>query len=200
MDIPEKIKKTIRERFAEVPNTDLEYFFKICTYKKLKNKEVFIHAGTLERKLFYIISGVTRGYVINEDDTETNLFLRPEGGLTMAYDQLLEKNPTQCNFEAILESEVLLFDMDEFESLCANNPSLYKIYIWALKNGASLMAKRVVSMIQNTPEQRYENLLKAYPIFFQKAFNKHIANYLGITPVSLSRMIKRIKERKKNTK
>ena len=46
-------------------------------------------------------------------------------------------------------------------------------------------------MIDKSPEERYEELLQQSPQFFQTAFNKHIANYLGITAVSLSRIIRR---------
>jgi len=46
-------------------------------------------------------------------------------------------------------------------------------------------------LIDKMPEKRYEQLIETHPQFFQKAYNKHIANYLGITSVSLSRIIKR---------
>lgn len=43
-------------------------------------------------------------------------------------------------------------------------------------------------------EERYDALLARSPGFFQKAFLKHIANYLGMTPGSLSTIMKRKKE------
>lgn len=41
---------------------------------------------------------------------------------------------------------------------------------------------------KNTPQQRYEELLKEYPNIIQRVPQHYIASYLGITPVSLSRI------------
>ncbi len=45
-----------------------------------------------------------------------------------------------------------------------------------------------LSRIKNTPQQRYEELLKEYPGIVQRVPQHYIASYLGITPVSLSRI------------
>jgi CRP-like cAMP-binding protein len=90
---------------------------------------------------------------------------------------------------------VLLFDLDEFEELCKNSSALSMLYVETLKSTLLSVTRRLESMILHSPEERYENLLKTSPLFFKKAFNKHIANYLGITNVSLSRIIKRSKNR-----
>lgn len=45
-----------------------------------------------------------------------------------------------------------------------------------------------LSRIKNTPQQRYEELLKEYPNIIQRVPQHYIASYLGITPVSLSRI------------
>jgi FixJ family two-component response regulator len=60
-----------------------------------------------------------------------------------------------------------------------------------------IMQYRIEESLTKLPVERYINLLNKNPELFQKVFNKHIANYLGITPVSLSRIRKRIYERTK---
>lgn len=193
------IKNNFNKKFPEIPFEVWDEFLKICEYKKCKNKEIIIPAGTTTRKTFYIISGVVRGYSINKNGEELNLFLRPDGTFTIPFDQLLEKTPTKYTFESILQAEILLFDLDDFEALCNRLPVLYNMYLWALKSAIVIVTGRVEAMIEKTPEERYQQLLSNYPIFFQKAFNKHIANFLGITPVSLSRIIKRMKNRTTET-
>ena len=143
----------------------------------------------------FILSGVIRGYSTNANGEQLNLFLRPEGYFAAPYDQLFGNVPTKYSYESILLSDVLLFDLTEFEELCRQIPSFYEMYIWGLKSAVANSTYRIELMIEKTPEERYELLLKNYPIYFQKAFNKHIANYLGITPVSLSRIVKRTKEK-----
>ena len=59
-----------------------------------------------------------------------------------------------------------------------------------LVNGFITLKERMLSMINLTAEQRYEQLLIAKPEIFQHASLKTIASYLGITDTSLSRIRK----------
>jgi hypothetical protein len=52
--------------------------------------------------------------------------------------------------------------------------------------------RHFLSFIRDTPEQRYLNLLKEQPHIIQRVPQHYIATYLGITPVSLSRIRKRL--------
>jgi CRP-like cAMP-binding protein len=107
---------------------------------------------------------------------------------------LFENKPTKYTFEAILECELLIFNMVDLENLAKKNPAIFDLYIWSIKEMMAMMIYRIETMIHLSPEERYMDLLEKYPLLFQTVFNKHIANFLGITPVSLSRIIKRMKD------
>ncbi len=47
-----------------------------------------------------------------------------------------------------------------------------------------------------SPEQRYLKFIQDHPVLLNRAPIKYIANVLGITPVSLSRIRKRISNKK----
>jgi DNA-directed RNA polymerase specialized sigma subunit len=49
-----------------------------------------------------------------------------------------------------------------------------------------------VSFVTQTPEERYRLLLENGQNLLKRIPQRYIANYLGITPVSLSRIRKRI--------
>jgi CRP-like cAMP-binding protein len=48
--------------------------------------------------------------------------------------------------------------------------------------------KLFLSRIKNSPQHRYEELLRETPEIFKRVPHHYIASYLGITPVSLSRI------------
>jgi CRP-like cAMP-binding protein len=52
--------------------------------------------------------------------------------------------------------------------------------------------RHFLSLIKDTPEQRYLNLIKEKPHIVHRVPQQHIATYLGITPVSLSRIRNRL--------
>jgi len=49
-------------------------------------------------------------------------------------------------------------------------------------------AKLFLSRIKNNPQKRYEELLQENPEILQRVAQHYIASYLGITPISLSRI------------
>jgi CRP-like cAMP-binding protein len=61
-----------------------------------------------------------------------------------------------------------------------------------LVRGYAALKARMLSMITDTAEERYEKLLQSNPEVFQHAALKHIASYLGITDTSLSRIRKEL--------
>jgi len=191
-----QIKNILRSTYPFLKDRDIEQFLKIANYQSLKNKEIFIHAGQNSKHIFFILSGMIRGYFINQKGEEKNIFLRPEHTISGAPDSLFQNKPTKYTFESILETKILVFSFEQFQELSTQFPNINKIQLAALYENLQTLLFRVESLIDKLPEERYEELLEESPQFFQTAFNKHIANYLGITPNSLSRIIKRKKEGK----
>ncbi len=175
--------------FLSVKESDL--LFANSEIKKLRNREVIIKAGQKRAEVFYILQGMVRGYFINQKGEEKNIFLRPEFTFTGPPDTLFSDQVTKYTFEAIQETEVLLLNYPKFLELAAHNPGINRVHILSLQENLQTLLFRVEGLVDQSPAERYETLLKRSPQFFQTAFHKHIANYLGITPVSLSRIIKR---------
>lgn len=190
----EQIKIILKDTFPFLKEKDVNVLLEISKQRRMKNKEVFIKSGQTSQQLFFIINGMMRGYFINKKGEEKNIFLRPEHTLTGAPECLFHNQPTKYTFESILESDLLIFEKEDIQNIMQTHSNITKIYIEGLQENIMTLIFRVESLIDLTPAERYETLLTRSPQFFQTAFNKHIANYLGMTPVSLSRIIKRRKQ------
>lgn len=187
----------LHQTFPFLGAEDLDLLLRYGNYTPVANKEIIISQGETQKKIFFILSGMARGYYVTPEGNEKNLFLRPERTITGAPDTLFSNLPTQYTFEAIQSTHLLIFRLEDIEALAKAHPGIAQVYIWALKENLQTMVYRVESLVLNTPEERYESLLERSPEFFKNAFLKHIANYLGITPVSLSRIMKRNSSQKK---
>ena len=185
--------KILQQSYPFLKKEDIEVLLKNAQYRLLKNKEEIICRGELTYQTFFILSGMMRGYFINRKGEEKNIFLRPEHTISGAPDCLFENKPTRYTFEAILATHVLIFDQRVLLQLAPMYPNINQLYIAALQENIQTLVGRVEALIDQSPAERYEELLNRSPQFFQRAFHKHIANYLGITPVSLSRIINRRK-------
>ncbi len=67
-----------------------------------------------------------------------------------------------------------------------------QLYLNILKEAVVRLTYRIESLTMLSNEERYKELLKLNPNFLKKSYAKHIASYLGITNVSLSRIIKKL--------
>jgi CRP-like cAMP-binding protein len=181
----------LKQTYPYLNDLEITALLRIGTYQHCQNRTKIITKGEKTKTIFFILSGMVRGYFMNEKGEEKNIFLRPEYTLTGAPDTLFSNLATKYTFEAILETHILKFDFNEFQNLSQSHPNLTQIYIDALQENVQTLILRVESLIDKSPEERYDALLQQNPHFFQTAFNKHIANYLGITAVSLSRIIRR---------
>ena len=186
-----QITQILKESFPFLKDEDIEAFISICEPTKAPNKEVLIKGGEVSHSLYFILDGLIRGYFTNEKGLEKNIFLRPERTMSGAPNSIFRNEPARYTFEAVGECQLLKFKVKDMMMLAEKIPGISRIYITGLQETIDSLIFRVESLIDKMPEKRYEQLIETNPQFFQKAYNKHIANYLGITSVSLSRIIKR---------
>ena len=67
-------------------------------------------------------------------------------------------------------------------------PSLRDKFMWFLLQRMGNYGRLFLSRIKDGPQQRYEALLREQPEIIRRIPQHYIASYLGITPVSLSRI------------
>lgn len=91
----------------------------------------------------------------------------------------------------------MFFDYSNFEALAFQYPNIMKWLLNIFKEIIILQNYRIETFISMTAKERYLNLIKLNPSFLKNSYAKYIANFLGITPVSFSRIVKEIKQKKK---
>jgi hypothetical protein len=69
-----------------------------------------------------------------------------------------------------------------------NTEDQYKTWVILLENLALQQLEREIDLMTNSPKERYERVLKRSPQLFQQIPHKYIANYLRMTPETLSRL------------
>jgi CRP-like cAMP-binding protein len=92
--------------------------------------------------------------------------------------------------------------MEDTTVFVIRKENLYKLYTECNKyeTFGRLMAEQValrateiaMSLSSDKPEERFQNLIKKQSDIFQRIPQKYIANFLGVSPESLSRIRSRI--------
>ncbi len=150
-------------------------------------KTILLEEGKVADRLFFIRKGCLRLFFYNEGKDITFQFFF-EGDFVASFDSLYKRKPSLFSLESIEQTEVSAIKREEFYNLMEQIPWLRREYEEKLIERFHVYQQLFLSRIKNAPQQRYEELLKEYPNIIQRVPQHYIASYLGITPVSLSRI------------
>jgi CRP-like cAMP-binding protein len=115
--------------------------------------------------------------------------------LISSYRSFLKRIPGGLFIEAMDPSEIICFTHSSLQQLLADSRTAFRMEQFGRSIAEYLICcyeERVYSFITQSPEERYASLLHDQPTFLQRIPQHYLANYLGITPVSLSRIRKRM--------
>jgi CRP-like cAMP-binding protein len=190
-----QIEQLLQKHCPTLSKNERIAFLEQTEYRHFESKEIILNNSLRIKQAFIILQGSIRGYFFDQNGEERNVILRSEGVFSGDANVLFLDEPKKTIFEAISPTDALIFDFTKFEKMIWENEGLMRLYINVLKDAITVLTYRVNSMASMSNEERYIDLLKKNPSFLKDTFNKHIANYLGITPVSLSRIISRLKKK-----
>jgi CRP-like cAMP-binding protein len=182
--------------FAEFTLEDVQAVFSLTRKKTLKAGETLVNAGDMYRKLCYIKSGLMRAYIINSRGEESTLFFRAEDQHIAPYDCIFDNKPSRFFIEAFEDTVLHEIDYEVLQKFLERHPRYEKARKYFLQKLLMENLLRVESFILLPPKERYMQFVKENPQLVQRVPDKYLASILGITPVSLSRIRKRIKQAK----
>ncbi len=181
-------------RFVELSDDEWLLFSQGLCIERLKKKAYFVEAGKVCRKVGLLVSGSVRFFMVKEGAEITNYFCMEDEWVS-SYTSFVQQRPSAVYIEA-LEDTVLITFSHQYLQQCYASPQLGH----KMERFRRLIAEycincfedRIGSFLFQSPEERYIKLLESGSHVLQRIPQHYIANYLGITPVSLSRIRRRI--------
>lgn len=165
----------------------VEAFEQRLEYRSVLAKTVLLREGEVAQKMFFVRKGCLRLYFYNAGNDITFQFFF-EGSVVASFDSWHKRQPSQFSLESIEPTELVVVPREAFDALIHAVPSLRDRYEEVLIERFHAYQQLFLSRIKNTPQQRYEELLRERPDVLLRVPQHYIASFLGITPVSLSRI------------
>lgn len=188
------MKYPIISQIRKIKLSSIISLIRNATKKSIKKGDIIIPANTVGKDVFYIRKGLIRSYYYDTEKFEEITFqLYPEHHTIMNLDAILFDEPSDFTYQALEDTKVYKISYDVLMELTAKNPEFLELSRRHIgKNAMKRAFQRVKSFVFLSPEERYQQYLKDYPNIANRVPDKYIANVLGITPISLSRIRKRI--------
>jgi len=151
----------------------------------VKKGEILQRSGDQARKAYYVKKGLLRSYTIDEKGKEHIFIFAPEDWYISDIDADMNHNAADLFMDAVEDSVVLEFDRSDVDF---DNIDIHQVDLKKLVKRVAVLQKRVIMLMSATAQERYEDFLQTYPSIVQRAPQRMIASYLGITPEALSKI------------
>jgi len=178
--------------FRGLEPEDLAGLFQLAAVRTLAAGEIYIREGSVTPKLAYIRNGLLRAWCKKENGDEATLILRWENQFVASIDTIIHRRPSRYIYQALEDTTLVEADYDAAMTIIDQSPKLSASRSTFLLHMLSMSVDRVEAFVLLSPEERYRKMLDEKPDIINRVADKHLATFLGITPVSLSRIRKRI--------
>lgn len=160
--------------------------------RKLVKDDFYARKGRHANEVAFILEGSMRQFYTHQDEEKTTYFFF-EDHLVSAYMSCISAKPSELSIIAMTDCRLLAFTYSDLKKLYAARPVWEGFGRRIAEYLAMGLEERMVDLLMLTPEERYLRLLNSNKHkIIERIPQQYIANYLGITPVSLSRIRKRI--------
>lgn len=182
---------------VQLSETELDLINTYFEVIKLRKKEFLLQDGRICNFIGFVGEGTIRHFHV-KDGVEKTCDISFENSWVTDFQSFLNETVCVMNLQAMEDSTVYII----------KKQNLYKVYTECSKyeTFGRLMAEQVaqrateiaMSLSSEKPEERFQNLIQKQPDLFQRVPQKYIANFLGISPESLSRIRNRIMKKSKS--
>jgi CRP-like cAMP-binding protein len=155
----------------------------------LKRGDFLIKSGQVERYTYLIESGAVAVKLFKENESHTIRF-GYSGSFLNSIPSFFDDSPSLFDIIAIRKTRVRAFAKSRLFEVLDSDPKLKDAYISVLENLATQFVEREIDLLASSPAERYQRVLKRSPKLFEEIPLKHIAEYLRMSPETLSRLRK----------
>lgn len=185
--------KELRKKYDFLQFDDLVRLMSIGKVQQLAKNEHFIKEGDVSKKVGFILKGLIRFYHL-KDGEEYNLIFKHEYQMVSSFESIVLNLPSTYSFEALEDTTLLVYDYDKMEELFAKYPKLERFGRYFIQHELARAVRIFETHLFLSPEARYLKFMEEYAHLMNRVSLKHLASFLGVTPVSLSRIRKRVAE------
>lgn len=164
----------------------------LCTIVELPANALLQNIGKTCKTIYFVQKGIARIFYYKEGVDITEYFAF-KNDLIIRAESLFSGSPSQKGIETLKETSFIAIPAEHLFALFDKHLNIERLYRKLIEKSYTETLQRVAQFQLYSPEERYLQLLKKSPHLVQHIPLKHIASFLGITQVSLSRIRARLR-------
>ena len=174
--------------FTDEEIQDIQHLF---VEKNLKKGEFWVKEGEFNSDILFLNKGMLRSYFVKRE-VEKTFDLVIENQILTATESYASGLPSTDFIQAVEDTYLSVITKDNLEILYSKSFKWERVGRIIIEYYTIEKEIRIRSFISETAQERYERLTKDQPELMQRTPQIYLANFLGITPQSLSRLRRKI--------
>ncbi|MBM4782680.1 MAG: Crp/Fnr family transcriptional regulator [Archangiaceae bacterium] len=175
---------------ARTLRAEIDQLARSGTLVSVKRGQLLLREGEVAEHAFLVRTGALRSFTTpNAHDVTFQFFL--EGSLVSSFESFRTRTPSRFSVEAIEDTEVVRLSRPVVTKALAD-AGTSALWSEALARRLETYMRRVESLITESALERYQRLRRESPELVARVHQHYLASYLGITPVSLSRLRRKL--------
>lgn len=180
-------------------DADIKKFLAKAVIREVKKKTILLKEGEISCEVYFVIKGCIRLFYVKDGDEISECFFT-EGIMGGAHDSFISQTPSRNWLETIEDCTLFTLSYSNLQLLYAEIPLMNELVRKVMEERFVYLQQLFTSHILDSPEQRYEKLVRERPDLINRVPQHQLATFLGITKVSLSRIRTRTQKREKTKK
>lgn len=173
--------------FSEVKR----FFLQNGKVLKMKKNDYFVRQGDPYDFLGFLENGTTRYIRFDNRGKEHIVGYSFVGDFVSDYCSMVKKSNSMTSIQAVTDCTVYLISRTELETYFNTNIDTEHFGRKVAEGLFVEMHRRLLSFYCDTPEERYQSLIKRSPELLQMISLKEIASFIGVTPETVSHIRKK---------
>ena len=187
----EKFRHTA-DKVVSIPEAEWEYLVPHLLERTFEKGEYLITAGDVADNFYFIVRGLVRFFYSTEDGKEFNKHFAMENGFAGSFQSLVLHEPCGFFIQALERTDTIVLPNQLLCELYERHSCWERLGRRNAENLALAKEAREKELLLDSLEIRYRRFLKEFPGLADRVAQYHIASYLGVTDVALSRIRRKI--------
>lgn len=158
-----------------------------CSLVPVSKNQILQEIGQTCRTIYFVKEGLARIFYL-KDGVEVTEYFAFENDLIVRAESLFTGKPSMKAIQALETTIFIGIPAEQLFSLFDRFPQIERLFRKIIEQAYVHTVNRMEAIQFHSAEERYAQLLTEKPTLIQRISLKHIASYLGITQVSLSRI------------
>ena len=182
-----EITRELARKYSTMTLQELDVLESILEPMRFKKGEMILSEGEVCEYIYYLDQGLIRQFYYN-NGKEVTEHLGDDHTIFMCIESLFKEEPTRLQVEALENCVIYGLPKAELEKISLHHVNIQMLYRKILEESLILSQVHADLVRFESAQSRYERMCKLSPQVILRAPLLHIANYLQMTPETLSRV------------